>query len=62
MSVLEVLGDVLSLVTTRPLQPAVRMPGTALAWRADPPQELHAVGSTARQLAATLYAQQQEPG
>jgi DNA-binding transcriptional LysR family regulator len=59
-SMVDALGDIVSLVSARPLEPLVRMPDTALAWRAGPPPELRAIISSARKIAATLYAQQQD--
>lgn len=60
-STVELLGDIASLVTARPLEPAVRMPDTALAWRADPPPELRAIISAAREIAASFFPPP-EPG
>jgi DNA-binding transcriptional LysR family regulator len=60
ISALEVLGDVVSLVTARRLEPVVRMPDAALAWRVNPPSELHAIVSSAREVATHLYAQQSD--
>lgn len=56
------LGEIMSLVVSRPLEPEVRMPDTALAWQAQPPGDLHTIVSAARRLAATLYAEQRDPG
>jgi DNA-binding transcriptional LysR family regulator len=55
MSTLAVVGDIASLVTTRPLDPPVRMPDTALAWRVNAPPELDAIMSLARGSARRLY-------
>lgn len=55
-STLDAVGDVASLVAVRPLAPAVAMPDTALASRANPPPELQAIGSLAREAASSLYA------
>ena len=57
-SALDTLGDTVSLVTARPLEPVVRMPDTALAGRVAPPPELHAIVASARELATVLYAHQ----
>jgi DNA-binding transcriptional LysR family regulator len=59
-SALDTLGDIVSLVPARPLEPAVRMRDTALAWRVAPPPELHAIVASARELATVLYAQQND--
>jgi DNA-binding transcriptional LysR family regulator len=55
-SILDAVGDLASLVTLRPLDPPVRMPDTALAWRASPPPELQAIVSLARDAASSLRA------
>lgn len=55
VSTLDVVGDVASLVTARPLDPPVHMPDTALAWRVDAPPELDAIVSVAREAATRLY-------
>ena len=54
VSILDAVGDLASLVTVRPLDPPVRMPDTALAWRASPPPELQAIVSLAREAASSL--------
>ena len=53
---LDAVGDLASLVTVRPLAPAVAMPDTAVASRADPPPELQVIASLAREAARWLYA------
>lgn len=55
-STLDAVGDVASLVTVRPLAPAVAMPDTAVASRANPPPELQVIASLAREAASWLYA------
>jgi hypothetical protein len=60
LSLLEVVGDIASLVTERPLAPDVRMPDTVLAWRVNPPPELGAIVSAAREVATTVYADQND--
>jgi DNA-binding transcriptional LysR family regulator len=55
-SALDAWGDVASLVVAVPLEPVVRMPDAALAWRADPAPELAAIVAAAREVAASLYA------
>ena len=55
-STLDAVGDLASLVTVRPLAPAVAMPDTAVASRADPPPELQVIASLAREAARWLYA------
>jgi DNA-binding transcriptional LysR family regulator len=57
-STVELLGDIASLVTVRPLDPAVRMPDTALAWRAEPLPQLNEIVASARDVASAIYAQQ----
>lgn len=56
------VGEIMSLVVSRPLEPEVRMPDTALAWRARPPDDVPTIVSAARRLAASLYAEQRYPG
>jgi DNA-binding transcriptional LysR family regulator len=55
ISLLYAAGDVATLVTARPLRPALLMPDTALAWRADPPPELGKIVAAARAVARRLY-------
>jgi DNA-binding GntR family transcriptional regulator len=59
-SIVEILGDIVSLVVPRRFEPALRLPDTALAWRAGPPPELQTIISSARQAAAMLYAEQRD--
>jgi LysR family transcriptional regulator for metE and metH len=48
------VADAGALVTRRPLDPALLMPDTVVAWRADPPAELRPVIASVRALAREL--------
>jgi DNA-binding transcriptional LysR family regulator len=61
-SALAAWRDVASLVVARPLEPAVRMPDAALAWRVDPAPELAALAAAAREVAAGLYGDRGDDG
>lgn len=61
-SALGALGDIASLVTARPLEPAVHAPDTALAWRVDVAAELSAIVFFTWEIANNLYAQQNDEG
>jgi DNA-binding transcriptional LysR family regulator len=52
-SILRNAGELGAMLSSRLLDPAVRMPDTQLAWRADPPG---ALADAAREVAAELYA------
>lgn len=58
----EIVGDIASLVNTRPLEPVLRTPDTALAWRVTPPPELEPIVAAARQAAADLYTRSSQDG
>jgi hypothetical protein len=58
----EIVGDIASLVNTRPLEPVLRTPDTALAWRVTPPPELEPIVAAARQAAADLYTRSTQDG
>lgn len=53
-SVARILGDTATLMTAHPLDPPVRMPDTALAWRADGPRGPAGAIARARDLARSF--------
>jgi len=55
-SFLSELGDAGRDVVGRPLDPPVRLPGTVVAWRANPPRHLQPLLATVRESARALHA------
>jgi DNA-binding transcriptional LysR family regulator len=55
-STMVVVGQSDTIVTARPLEPEMRMPDTAIAWRADPRPELLSTLAAARQVARRMRA------
>jgi DNA-binding transcriptional LysR family regulator len=55
------LNDAGTLVTCRPLEPAISMPDTVLAWPRHPPRGFAAVLDSVREVARTLYSESNRP-